>query len=114
MGKAQEVFIRVRVDMGEIKDELRRIEEELYEAAQQVDPYMPSQQQWQTHPWARYHTVDENGQGMFWRNGGIVLGADGWYQDEDTLQQYEEGEIYDVRNCGPWEESLRVRPAWAL
>lgn len=110
-----EVLISLRIDISEVRDELRRISEELYELQQRTDPYMPTAEQWALYPWARYHTVDQDGKGVYWRNGGIVLAADSWCQDEDTLQQYEEDpEIYDMRSCGPWEQSLRVRPASVL
>ena len=72
------------------------------------DPYMPD---WNTAPdWANYHTIDPDGQGVWWSNAGIVLGPDGWYHDSDTIMRLVMDTTMYAINPFDWQNSLRARP----
>lgn len=75
---------------------------------QEGDPFWPD---WDRAPeWAQYHTVDEDGQGTWWRNADIVLGPDGWYHDAKTPNRYvDDTPRYNLTGLD-WQNSLRARP----
>jgi hypothetical protein len=64
-------------------------------------------------PQADYHSIDKDGQGIWWSNAGIVLGDTAWYHDEETHNRFwMDIKHYDLDGLD-WQNSLRARPGIA-
>lgn len=76
------------------------------------DPFEPN---WKRAPkYARFHTVDPDGTGTWWRKAGIILMDDAWTllferrgNESDLMQP--DSQIYDLTGLD-WRNSLRARP----
>lgn len=75
----------------------------------QEDPFLPD---WsKVPPWVEYRTVDSDGTITWWSSAGIVIGADAWYHDPDTMGEYlMEPEVSFNLDGLDWRNSLRARP----
>jgi len=113
------VTVTVNCDVESIEDALAALRREIANVEQRVrqvvvdyvDPYMPSESEWAAAPeWAQFHTIDNDGRGIWWRSGGIVLGDGRWYHDIDTLNSIHVDERKWIMDGLDWCNSLRAKP----
>jgi len=69
----------------------------------EVDPCMPTDEEWREHPWAKWSAVDADGRVYLY---GSTLYKDHWGTHAEQLQT-----ILPDGSFGDWRESSRKRPA---